>query len=76
VRLRTGRDTRGGHSHGDCGTGFLVEYGNAKALSAALQQALAADPGLGMRARDHIATNFSIERREQSLLQVLRECTE
>jgi glycosyltransferase involved in cell wall biosynthesis len=58
------------------GTGFLVEYGNAQALSGALQQALAADPGLGMRARDHIATNFSLERREQSLLQVLRECTE
>lgn len=58
------------------GIGFLVEYGNAGTLAAALQDALAADPGRGMRARDHIAANFSLERRERALLQVLQECAE
>jgi glycosyltransferase involved in cell wall biosynthesis len=54
--------------------GFLVPYGDPDALAGALQKALAAGSGTGLRAREHIATHFTLERREEALVRVLREC--
>lgn len=51
--------------------GFLVPYGDPHALAEGIRQALAAPPELGKKARNHIKTNFTLERRERELLRVL-----
>jgi glycosyltransferase involved in cell wall biosynthesis len=51
--------------------GYLVEYGDQDGLVAALEQALAAPGETGHAARARIATEFTRQRREQSLRQVI-----
>lgn len=51
---------------------FLVPYGDAEALAAALRRALAAPPEEGLAARRLIARTFPLTRREEALVQIIR----
>ncbi|MFN0158057.1 MAG: glycosyltransferase family 4 protein [Bacteroidota bacterium] len=53
--------------------GFLVPYGDADALATALTNALSAGREVGAHAREHIRTNFTIERRETGLVRTINE---
>jgi glycosyltransferase involved in cell wall biosynthesis len=55
----------------DCG--YLVEYGDASALTAALRQALADPVGRGDCGRTYIAREFPLTRREEALVRILKE---
>lgn len=52
---------------------FLVPYGDAEALAAAIGKALAAPPEIGKAARRYIATTFPLARREDALVRIMRE---
>lgn len=56
-------------------TGFLVPYGDAKALAEAITSALRAPAEMGVRAREFIAHTFTLERREAALCHVVEEAT-
>jgi len=51
---------------------FLVPYGDAEALAAALRRSLAAPPEVGFAARRFIAKTFPLKRREEALVQIIR----
>jgi glycosyltransferase involved in cell wall biosynthesis len=53
--------------------GFLVPFGDVGALVAGLGSALKSGADGGSRARQQIAQNFPLERRERELLQILQE---
>jgi glycosyltransferase involved in cell wall biosynthesis len=53
--------------------GFLVPFGDVGALVAGLGSALKTGADGGSRARQQIAQNFPLERRERELLQILQE---
>jgi glycosyltransferase involved in cell wall biosynthesis len=55
------------------GNGFLVPYGDARKLADAIQKALAESESAGVRARTYIAQNFTLRKREATLLKVLQE---
>jgi glycosyltransferase involved in cell wall biosynthesis len=55
------------------GIGELVSYGDVAALVAALKKALVAADAVGHQARNRIATEFTLERRERTLVQIIRE---
>ncbi len=54
-------------------TGFLVQYRDQEGLVAALRSALDAPEDHGVRARARILKEFTIERRERELVQVIAE---
>ena len=54
------------------GIWFLVEYGDVDALVSALQTALQCDESIGKKARAHISETFTLKRREEALLRVIR----
>ena len=49
-------------------SGFLVSYGDTGALVQSIRDALDPPSGMSNQARSHIATNFSLSRREELLL--------
>ena len=51
--------------------GFLVPYGNSIGLSNAIREALRAPDSVGARAREHIAKNFALQKREDALVRIL-----
>ncbi len=53
--------------------GFLVPYGDEDALVAALELALCAGREIGVRAREHIRSNFTLDRRESRLVEIIHE---
>ncbi len=53
--------------------GFLVPYRDQDALVQALKTALSSSVSAGVKARQRILTEFTVERREQALLKVIRE---
>jgi len=53
--------------------GFLVEYGDTAGLGKAIRDALLAPDSVGIRAREHIAKNFTLQRREEALVRILTE---
>lgn len=53
------------------GCGFLVPYGDPLRLAEAIHSALASPKSTGEQARAYIAGNFTLEKRESSLLQIL-----
>lgn len=53
--------------------GFLVPFGDVDALAAGLRSALDGGRGAGTRARQQIARNFTLHRREQELVQIIQE---
>jgi glycosyltransferase involved in cell wall biosynthesis len=53
--------------------GFLVPYGDAGQLAAAIEAALCAPREVGKAGRDYIAGTFTVERREESLRRILEE---
>jgi len=55
------------------GCGFVVPPGDAGALAAAIGRGLEAPDSLGVRAREHIATTFSAERRETALVAIINQ---
>jgi len=54
-------------------TGYLVPYRDQQGLVHALSSALDASPELGKQARDRILKEFTLERRESELMQVINE---
>ncbi|MGA9119172.1 MAG: glycosyltransferase [Bacteroidota bacterium] len=52
-------------------TGYLVEYRDQEGLVTALRRALAAPPADGLKARRRILSEFTVERREKALCQVV-----
>lgn len=56
--------------------GFLVRYGDTAELSEAIRQALLAPDSVGTRARDHIARNFTLQKREDALVRILTEASQ
>jgi glycosyltransferase involved in cell wall biosynthesis len=52
---------------------FLVPYGDAEALAAAIRKALAAPREVGRAARTFIAEMFPLARREQALVRIIRD---
>ena len=54
-------------------TGYLVSYRDQPALVQALRSALAAPAGDGLKARQRIEKEFTVERRERALLSVIQE---
>ena len=58
------------------GVGFLVPYGDVSALSQAIQQALQAPASLGAKAREHVARNFTLQKREDALVRILQEAVQ
>ncbi len=52
---------------------FLVPYGDAEALAAALRKALAAPQEIGKAARCYIAETFPLARREDALVRIIRD---
>lgn len=52
--------------------GFLVPYGDGETLNDALRKALAGSGEMGVAARKYIAETFSLRRREEALLRILR----
>ena len=55
---------------------FVAPYGDLAAYACALERALAAGPEAGEAARRHIAAEYPLERRRQTLLAVLEEVRE
>ena len=55
-------------------TGFYVQYGDSKAVAAAIEKALSS--GKGKQARDRITKFFSIERREADLVNEILQLIE
>lgn len=55
------------------GNGFLVPYGDARKLADAIQKALTEGELAGERARTYIAQNFTLQKREATLLKILQE---
>ena len=53
--------------------GFLVQYGDAAGLGKAIRKALLAPDSVGTRARGHIARNFTLQKREATLVRILTE---
>lgn len=53
--------------------GFLLPSGDVERLVQAIQSALAATASVGQSARNRIEQNFTLERREASLVQILNE---
>lgn len=53
--------------------GFLVQYGDSVGLSNVVRQALQAPDSVGARAREHIASNFTLQKREDALVRILTE---
>jgi glycosyltransferase involved in cell wall biosynthesis len=53
--------------------GFLVPYGDEHKLADAIQKALAENESAGEQARIHIAQNFTLQKREATLLKIVRE---
>jgi glycosyltransferase involved in cell wall biosynthesis len=51
--------------------GYLVEYKDQQALVGALQRALASPAGDGLKARERIASEFTLQKREQALRHVI-----
>jgi glycosyltransferase involved in cell wall biosynthesis len=51
--------------------GYLVEYRDQQALVDALQRALASPPSDGLKARERIAREFALQKREQALQHVI-----
>lgn len=51
--------------------GLLVPYGDPDALAGALRSALAFPAGTGVGARRHVATHFTLGRRESALVSIL-----
>jgi len=49
--------------------GYLVPWGDAGGLAAAIERARALPPDAGIRARDSIASRFTPDRRERGLLE-------
>jgi glycosyltransferase involved in cell wall biosynthesis len=56
---------------GDCG--FLVPYGNVHKLVEAIRNALQSPDSVGQSARERIAREFTLKRREEALLRIIRE---
>jgi glycosyltransferase involved in cell wall biosynthesis len=56
-------------------TGYLVDYSDQEGLVQALQRALAAPSGDGLKARDRVEEEFTLARRKRSLYQVIDELT-
>jgi glycosyltransferase involved in cell wall biosynthesis len=57
------------------GAGLLVPYGNAALLGAALREGLASPPDASTAARAAIADRFTVKRREEGLVRIIRELT-
>jgi len=55
------------------GFGVLVPGGDPGTLAAAIAEALAGPPAAGLRGRESIATRFTLERREQGLMELIGE---
>jgi glycosyltransferase involved in cell wall biosynthesis len=55
------------------GIGFHVSRGDVSALSQAITQALQSPVSLGAKAREHIARNFTLQKREDALVRILQE---
>ncbi|MCZ6775618.1 MAG: glycosyltransferase family 4 protein [Ignavibacteria bacterium] len=53
--------------------GFLVDYGDISQLVECLKKALRAPRSVGEKARNRIKQNFSLKRREESLLRILKD---
>ena len=53
--------------------GFLVDYGNVSQLVQCLKKALRAPGSVGVKARNRIKQDFSLKRREESLLRILKD---
>ncbi len=53
------------------GNGFLVTRGDPGTLAAAITKAMDGPPGAGLRGRESIASRFTLERREQGLVQLM-----
>ncbi len=53
--------------------GFLAPYGDVEKMTAALNSAFVAKGAVGEEARERIATEFTIERRERALLELIGE---
>jgi len=53
--------------------GFLVPYGDVEKTTAALETALGADGVAGQKGRERIASEFTLERRERALLEIIGE---
>lgn len=52
--------------------GVLVPYGDVRELREAIQKALRASDNVGQAARSYIAETFSLQRREDALLRIVR----
>jgi glycosyltransferase involved in cell wall biosynthesis len=55
------------------GHGFLVPWGDAGTLAAAIMEAMASPPAAGLRGRESIASRFTLGRREQGLMKMIGE---
>jgi glycosyltransferase involved in cell wall biosynthesis len=53
--------------------GFLVNYGDIAQLVESLKKALKSHSSIGVKARNRIKHNFSLKRREDSLLRILKD---
>ena len=56
--------------------GFLVPYGDATALSSAIQNALQTPSSMGARARERIAKGFTLRQREEALVRILSKAVQ
>ena len=54
-------------------SGFLVEYLDEEMTIRAIRKALTSPPGPGKKARERIASQFTIERRENALKRIIQE---
>ncbi len=52
--------------------GFLVPYNNVDALGDAIRKALQAPENIGQAARKYISNTFTLQRREEALLRIIR----
>jgi glycosyltransferase involved in cell wall biosynthesis len=57
------------------GIGHVVPYGDVPAFARAIRLALDAPAGTGIRAREHIARTFTVDRREAALRQIVDEAS-
>ncbi|MEF8848448.1 MAG: glycosyltransferase family 4 protein, partial [Candidatus Thermoplasmatota archaeon] len=53
--------------------GFKVDYGDVEAAAEAVKKALQSTSDLGRKARKRVKNNFSMEKREQKLVKILKE---
>jgi glycosyltransferase involved in cell wall biosynthesis len=53
--------------------GYLVEYADQDGLVSALRQALASPESVGLKARERVAQEFTVQRRRQALYTVIDE---